>query len=49
MPGGNWGESNPSLELKPGEDTISVVVDPDNKVEESDETNNKASMTVPET
>jgi len=49
MPGGNWGESNPRLELKPGEDTISVVVDPDNKVEESDETNNKASMTVPET
>lgn len=46
MPDGNWGEYNPRLELKPGEDVISVVVDPDNSVEELDETNNKASMTI---
>jgi len=46
MPGGNWGEYNPRLELKPDEDIISVIVDPDNSVEESDETNNKASTAI---
>ncbi len=45
-PGGNWGEYNPRLKLRPGENTISVLVDPDNRVEESDETNNKASQTI---
>jgi beta-lactamase regulating signal transducer with metallopeptidase domain len=47
MPGDNWGEYNPRLKLRPGENTISVVVDPDNKVEESDETNNKVFAVVP--
>ncbi|MFC1793694.1 M56 family metallopeptidase [Planctomycetota bacterium] len=46
MPRGNWGEYNPRLKLKPGENTISVVVDPGNKVDESDETNNNASKTI---
>ncbi|MFB0524228.1 MAG: CARDB domain-containing protein, partial [Phycisphaerae bacterium] len=46
MPGDGWGEYNPRLKLRPGENTISVVVDPGNKVEESDETNNKASQTI---
>jgi len=46
MPGGRWGEYNPGLELRPGEDVISVIVDPDNRVEESDETNNKVSRTI---
>ena len=48
MPGGEWGEYNPRLKLEPGENTIVVVVDPDNKIDESDETNNKASKIVPE-
>jgi beta-lactamase regulating signal transducer with metallopeptidase domain len=46
MPGGNWGEYNPRLELRSGEAAISVVIDPDNRVDESDETNNKASQTI---
>lgn len=46
-PGARWGEYNPSLRLRPGEDTISVVVDPDNSVTETDETNNKASKVIP--
>ena len=46
MPGDSWGEYNPGLKLRPGETVISVVVDPDNKVEESDETNNKASQSI---
>jgi len=41
MPGDIWAEGHPALELRPGEDIISVIVDPDNRVEESDETNNK--------
>ena len=45
-PGSGWGEYNPRLKLRPGENTISVVVDPGNKVEESDETNNKASQKI---
>ena len=46
MPGDSWHEYNPGLELRPGEDVISVIVDPDNKVEESDETNNKVSRAI---
>jgi len=46
MPGDSWAEGIHPHRLKPGEDVISVVVDPDNKVEESDETNNKASQTL---
>jgi beta-lactamase regulating signal transducer with metallopeptidase domain len=46
MPGDSWGEYNPGLKLRPDETVISVVVDPDNKVEESDETNNKASQVI---
>jgi beta-lactamase regulating signal transducer with metallopeptidase domain len=48
MPGGDWGEYNPHLELRSGEATIFVVIDPDNRVDESDETNNKASKVIPE-
>jgi beta-lactamase regulating signal transducer with metallopeptidase domain len=47
MPGGNWGEYDPALELRSGEAAISVMVDPDNRVDELDETNNKASQTIP--
>ncbi|MBN2314374.1 MAG: hypothetical protein JXM79_10620, partial [Sedimentisphaerales bacterium] len=47
MPGDGWGEYNPGLRLKSGENTISVVVDPDNKVAELNETNNKASKIIP--
>ncbi len=47
MPGDGWGEYDPDLKLRPGETVISVVVDPGNKVEESDETNNKASQVIP--
>jgi len=46
MPGDSWAEGTYPHRLKPGEDTISVVVDPDNKVKESDETNNKASQSI---
>jgi hypothetical protein len=48
MPGGVWGEGHPGLILRPGENTIAVVIDPDNKVEESNETNNKVSKVIPE-
>ena len=46
-PGDAWVEYNPGLKLRRGEDTISVVVDPGNRVDESDETNNKASQVIP--
>jgi len=46
MPGGTWSEYNPQLRLKPDEDTIVVVIDPDDKVRELDETNNKASHVI---
>ncbi|MBC8875874.1 MAG: hypothetical protein H8E44_41135 [Planctomycetes bacterium] len=46
MPGGSWLEATHPHQLRSGEDTISVVLDPDNRVEESDETNNKASQTL---
>ena len=48
MPGDTWREYNPGLKLEPDETVISVVVDPDNQVEESDETNNKASQAISE-
>ncbi|MFB0553875.1 MAG: CARDB domain-containing protein, partial [Phycisphaerae bacterium] len=48
MPGDVWGEGHPGLILRPGENTIAVVIDPDNKVEESNETNNKVSKVIPE-
>ncbi|UCE49973.1 MAG: M48 family metalloprotease, partial [Phycisphaerales bacterium] len=47
MPGGSWGEYNPGLKLESTEAGISVVIDPDNRVNESDETNNKASVLIP--
>jgi len=47
MPGSSWGEYNPRLKLESSEATISVMIDPDNHVEESDETNNKASAMIP--
>jgi hypothetical protein len=46
MPGDTWAEYNPGLTLRPGEDVISVIVDPDNRVEESDETNNKVLRSI---
>jgi hypothetical protein len=47
MPGGTWSERSPALVLTPDEDTIVVVIDPDNKVKESDESNNKATHVIP--
>jgi hypothetical protein len=47
MPGGSWGEYNPRLRLESSEAIISVVIDPDNRVRETDETNNKASAVIP--
>jgi len=46
MPGGTWGEYNPQLRLKPNEDTIVVIIDPDDRVKELDESNNKASHVI---
>lgn len=46
MPGDTWAEGTHPQRLRPGENVISVVVDPDNKVDESDETNNKVSRTI---
>ncbi|HUW20216.1 MAG TPA: M56 family metallopeptidase [Sedimentisphaerales bacterium] len=46
MPGATWGESTYPFSLKQDENELFVVVDPDNLVEESDETNNKASTEV---
>jgi hypothetical protein len=46
MPGGTWNEYNPELRLRPDEDTIVVVIDPDDKVRELDESNNKASHAI---
>jgi len=47
MPGGTWREYDPQLNLTPDEDTIVVVIDPDDKVKESDESNNKAVHVIP--
>jgi hypothetical protein len=46
MPGGTWNEYNPELRLRPDEDTIVVIIDPDDKVRELDESNNKASHVI---
>lgn len=46
MPGGTWGEYNPQLRLTPEEDTIFVIIDPEDKVKELDESNNKASHVI---
>ncbi|RPJ39895.1 MAG: hypothetical protein EHM35_01125, partial [Planctomycetaceae bacterium] len=46
MPGGTWGEYNPELRLKPDEDTIVVIIDPEDRVKELDESNNKASHRI---
>jgi len=47
-PGGSWLEGTHPHRLETGEDMISVVLDPDNIVDESDETNNKASRALSE-
>jgi len=47
MPGGTWNEYNPQLKLAPDEDTIAVVIDPDDKVKERDESNNQAVRAIP--
>ena len=47
MPGGTWGEYDPQLRLAPDEDTIAVIIDPEDKVKELDETNNKVTHTIP--
>ncbi|MHC4623735.1 MAG: M56 family metallopeptidase [Planctomycetota bacterium] len=46
MPGAAWGESTHPFILRESENEIFVVVDPDNMVDEADETNNKASTGV---
>jgi len=46
MPGGTWSEYNPELRLKVDEDTIAVIIDPDDRVKELDESNNKASRRI---
>ncbi len=47
MPGGTWGERDPKLTLTPDEDTIVVVIDPDNRVKELEESNNEATRVIP--
>ncbi len=47
LPGGTWGEGDPKLTLRPDEDRIVVVIDPDNRVKELDESNNKATRVIP--
>ena len=47
MPGGTWGEYNPQLRLTPDEDTIVVIIDPEDRVKELDESNNKAAYRIP--
>ncbi|MHC4575218.1 MAG: M56 family metallopeptidase, partial [Planctomycetota bacterium] len=46
MPGATWGEATYPFILRESENEIFVVVDPDNAVQESDETNNKASTAI---
>ncbi|MHC4618321.1 MAG: M56 family metallopeptidase [Planctomycetota bacterium] len=46
MPGATWGEATYPFILRETENEIFVVVDPDNMVDEADETNNKASTVV---
>ncbi len=47
LPGGTWNECNPQLKLAPDEDTITVIIDPDDRVKERDESNNRAVRTIP--
>jgi hypothetical protein len=47
MPGGTWNEYNPQLRLAPDEDTIVVLIDPEDRVKELDEMNNKATRAIP--
>jgi predicted metalloprotease with PDZ domain len=49
MPGATWGEATYPFILRESENEIFVVVDPDDAVQESDETNNKASTTINDT
>jgi hypothetical protein len=44
MPGGTWNEGSLPFTLNEGESEVFAIVDPDNRVEESDETNNKSSQ-----
>ncbi|MBP7049607.1 MAG: hypothetical protein KBE65_01185 [Phycisphaerae bacterium] len=46
MPGSTWREYNPQLRLTPDEDTIVVILDPQSRVQETDESNNKASHVI---
>ncbi|MHC4625298.1 MAG: DUF4097 family beta strand repeat-containing protein, partial [Planctomycetota bacterium] len=45
-PGGVWNERSGNFGLREGASVISVAVDPDNAFAESDETNNRASLSV---
>ncbi len=47
MPGSTWNEGTLPFTLNEDETEIFVVVDPDNMIDESDETNNKASAVIP--
>ncbi|HUU18202.1 MAG TPA: CARDB domain-containing protein [Sedimentisphaerales bacterium] len=47
MPRGTWNEGTLPFTLNEGETEIFVIVDPDNMVDELDETNNKASVVIP--
>ncbi|MBN2314071.1 MAG: M48 family metalloprotease, partial [Sedimentisphaerales bacterium] len=46
MPGSTWNEGTHPFTLNEDETEIFVVVDPDNMIDESDETNNKASAVI---
>lgn len=45
-PGETWNEGTSSVNLKEGQNTLYVKIDPDNAVAETDETNNEAKLTV---
>lgn len=47
MPGSTWNEGTLPFDLNEDDTEIFVIVDPDNVIDESDETNNKASTVVP--
>jgi len=47
MPSGTWNEGTLPFTLNEGETEIFVIVDPDNMVDELDETNNKAYVAIP--
>ena len=46
-PGDTWHEGSLPFSLDEGESEVFAIVDPDNTVEESDETNNKVSQVIP--